>query len=118
MYCGSRHWLSRVLCPPIFPQYPLVSLPPPPLQPHTLLPFPDLMFPAGAFQLTPLPGIDPRAVVRIDGVYLAGLDLHQLVTHVKQTAEAHLSRVYATFPGLQVRGPAGRGQRFRPAVLP
>lgn len=61
------------------------------------------MLPAGAFQLTPVPGIDPRAVVRVDGVYLAGMDLPQLVAHATSAAEAHLRRVHAAFPGLQLQ---------------
>lgn len=60
------------------------------------------MLPAGAFQLIPVPGIDPRAVVRVDGIYLAGMDLPQLVAHTRNAAEAHLRRVYAAFPGLQL----------------
>ncbi len=69
------------------------------MQPKSLLPFPDLMFPAGAFQMTPLPGMDPRAVVRVDGVYLAGMDLPQLVDHVRAAAARHLSRLAEIFPG-------------------
>ncbi len=61
------------------------------------------MLPAGAFQLTPVPGIDPRAMVRVDGVYLAGMDLPQLVAHVRSAVEAHLGRVNAAFPGLQFK---------------
>jgi len=61
------------------------------------------MFPAGAFQLTPLPGVDPRAVVRIDGIYMAGLRVQHLVAHVRQAAEQHLERVQAAFPGLELR---------------
>ncbi|KAL4423902.1 hypothetical protein ABPG75_001203 [Micractinium tetrahymenae] len=72
-------------------------------EPDTLLPYPDLMLPAGAFQLTPVPGINPRAVVRVDGVYLAGMDLPQLVAHARSAAEAHLRRVYAAFPGLELK---------------
>jgi hypothetical protein len=61
------------------------------------------MFPAGAFQLTPLPGIDPRAVVRVDGVYMAGLDLPQLVAHVQAAVERHLARLAAAFPSLHLQ---------------
>ena len=72
------------------------------LQPATLLPFPDLMFPAGAFQLTPLPGVDPRAVVRVDGIYMTGLELPQLAAAVRQAAEAHVARIAAAFPDLSL----------------
>ena len=126
---------------------------PPPARPHpltqptSLLPFPDLMFPSGAFVLTPLPGLDPRAVVRVTGVYMAGLELGQLAalvrhhsrphaaaavasrtcsralvphpsasllpappdframrppSQVREAAEAHLARVEAAWPGLQL----------------
>jgi hypothetical protein len=71
-------------------------------EPATLLPFPDLMFPAGAFQLTPLPGVDPRAVVRVDGIYMSGLELPQLATAVREAAAAHVARMAAAFPGLQL----------------
>lgn len=74
----------------------------PPPQPLSLLPFPDLMFPSGAFILTPLPGLDPRAVVRVHGIYMAGMELHQLVALVRKAAEAHLGRLAAAFPDLQL----------------
>ena len=79
-------------------------MPPLPPQARTLLPFPDLMLPAGAFQLTPPPpGIDPRAVVRVGGVYLSGMDLPQLVAHVRQAVERHLAALRSAFPALQPR---------------
>ncbi|KAI3432401.1 hypothetical protein D9Q98_003957 [Chlorella vulgaris] len=71
-------------------------------EPLSLLPFPDLMFPSGAFILTPLPGLDPRAVVRVHGIYMAGMELHQLVALVRKAAEAHLGRLAAAFPDLQL----------------
>lgn len=71
-------------------------------QPSTLLPFPDLMFPAGAFQLTPLPGVDPRSVVRVDGIYMAGLELPQLAAAARDAAEAHVARMTAAFPDLRL----------------
>ena len=71
-------------------------------QPSTLLPFPDLMFPAGAFQLTPLPGVDPRSVVRVDGIYMAGLELPQLAAAARDAAEAHVTRMTAAFPDLRL----------------
>jgi hypothetical protein len=89
--------------PTPLPSCPAPRLPTLPPQPHTLLPFPDLMFPSGAFQLTPLPGIDPRAVVRVDGVYMAGLDLPQLVAHVQAAVERHLARLAAAFPALRLQ---------------
>lgn len=61
------------------------------------------MQPAGAFQLTPPPdGIDPRAVVRVPGVYMAGLDLPALAGLVRRAAEEHVARVAAAFPGLRL----------------
>ncbi|EFN52272.1 hypothetical protein CHLNCDRAFT_139199 [Chlorella variabilis] len=72
-------------------------------EPRTLLPFPDLMFPSGAFILTPVPGLDPRAVVRLHGIYMAGMELSQLVAQVRGAAEAHLARLAAAFPELQLR---------------
>lgn len=74
-----------------------------PPQPHALLPFPDLMYPAGAFQLTPSPpGFDPRGVIRVESVYQAGLDLPQLVGVVRAAVERHLARTAAAFPSLQL----------------
>lgn len=78
------------------------SAAPSPAQTQTLLPFPDLMFPAAAFQLTAVPGVDPRAVVRVGGLYQAGMDLPHLVAHVRATAEAHVRRVAEAYPGLQL----------------
>ena len=73
------------------------------MQPATLAPFPDLMHAAGAFQLTPLPpGVDWRGVVRVSGLYGAGLELPHLVQRVTAEVERHLGRMGTAFPGLQL----------------
>lgn len=61
------------------------------------------MFPAAAFQLAPPPsGLDPRAVVHVDGLYMAGMDLPQLVGAVRAAVERHLEAAAAAWPGLQL----------------
>ncbi len=61
------------------------------------------MFPAGAFILTPVPGMDPRAVVRLGGIYMAQMELRQLAAAAVAAVEAHLDRLSAAFPGYQPR---------------
>ena len=55
-------------------------------QTPSLSPFPDLMAPQAAFPTYLQPGVDAATVARLDDVYIANLDMPDLVEKVSRPA--------------------------------